>query len=302
MDYLFVLIAILAGIILGMITGLIPGIHINLISSIIIAYSYKILQILDPITIIITITSMAITHTTLDIIPTSLIGIPSTENLNEILPAHALTSKGQSLTAISYGLIGNIVGVLSTTIAIPLLVKIIPIIYIEIKEHIGIILLIITTIIAFNNKNKILSLLFLLGSGVLGILSFNIQTINQPLLPLLSGLFGLSALLLSINNKTKLPEQAKDIKINISKIQILRYSITTSLASFLTNFLPGLTSSHTALMSNKLSKVKNQEEYIILSNASSSSATIIGFIALYTIEKSRSGTVAAIEHLIASLN
>ena len=46
----------------------------------------------------------------------------------------------------------------------------------------------------------------------------------------------------------------------------------------------------------------NQEEYIILSNASSSSATIIGFIALYTIEKSRSGTVAAIEHLIASLN
>src|SRR3989344_1211407 len=302
MDFILIFVAIILGILLGIITGLTPGIHINLVSSLIVAYSYYILKILDPLTITITITAMAVTHSILDIIPTTILGIPNSDNLSTLLPAHKLTLEGKAMKAILYGLLGAILGIIITTISIPFLIKLIPLIYTKVKEYIPLILIVITTVIISQTKNKINSLIFFLVAGILGILSFNIKTMDQPLLPLLSGVFGISALLLGIKNKIKIPDQEENIKIEISKLKLIKYSITTAMSSFLTNFLPGLTSSHTALISNKISKVENQEEYIILSNAANSSATIISFIAFYTINKTRSGAVAAIQYLITTIS
>lgn len=300
--YINIIIAVLAGTILGIFTGLTPGIHINLVASIIVAYSYYILKILDPITVIITITTMAIVHTVFDIIPSTLFGIPNTENLAMLLPAHKLTSEGKAKLAIFYGLLGSASGILTTILTMPLIVKFIPEIYAYIKDYIPFILILISSYIILKSKNKFLSALFFITTGVVGILSFDIKTIDQPLLPLLSGLFGLSALILSINNKIQLPEQKEEIDTKINSKELAKHSLTTTFASFLTNFLPGLTSSHTALVADKLIKIKNQEEYIILSNAASSSATVIGFLAFYSMGKTRSGIVAAIEFLINSIN
>jgi len=299
--YLQIIIPLLIGILLGIITGITPGIHINLITSLIIAYSYKILNILDPITITITVTSMAVTHTILDIIPTTILGIPSTDNLTMLLPAHKLTSEGKAKLAILYGLLGAAAGILITTLSAPLIIKIIPAVYEKIKDVMPYILILISSYIIIKGKNKFLSLIFFLASGITGILAFNIKTVEQPLLPLLTGLFGLSALILSISDNTKLPQQ-KDVKLEISKKDITSYSLTTLAASFLTNFLPGLTSSHTAMIAEKITKIKSGAEHIIIANAANSSATIISFIAFYTINKTRSGAVAAIEFLIKSIN
>src|SRR3989344_927658 len=302
MIYANIFIAIFGGMLLGTITGLTPGIHINLIASIIVAYSYNILKVLDPISIVITITAMAVTHTLLDIIPSTLLGIPNADNLTMLLPAHKLTTEGKAKLAIVYGLLGASCGILITIIFAPIIIRFMPFIYEKIKDYIVFILMIITTYVISNSKNKFLSLIFFLTTGIVGILSFNIKTINQPLLPLLSGIFGVSALILSIKNKIKIAEQDQNIKIEISKKDLTKHSIVTLFASLLTNFLPGLTSSYTALIANKISKVKNQAEYIILSNAANSSATIISFIAFYTINKTRSGAIAAIQYLISSIN
>ncbi len=199
--YINLAIALASGILLGIITGITPGIHINLITSLIVAYSYKILEILDPITITITITSMAITHTILDIIPTTILGIPDTENLTMLLPAHKLTSEGKAKLAILYGLLGAAAGILITAASVPLIIKIIPQVYEKIKEIIPYILILTSSFIIIKSKNKFLSLIFFLASGVVGILSFNIKTVEQPLLPLLTGLFGLSALILAFQIK-----------------------------------------------------------------------------------------------------
>ena len=48
--------------------------------------------------------------------------------------------------------------------------------------------------------------LFLL-SGVLGLLVLNMPNLRQPLFPLLSGLFGTSTLVLSLNQNVKIPKQ-----------------------------------------------------------------------------------------------
>ena len=210
--YINIIIAILSGLILGIITGITPGIHINLITAAIVAYSYHILKILDPITIAITITAMAVTHTILDIIPTTILGIPDTDNLTMLLPAHKLTSNGKAKLAILYGLLGAATGIITTIAPAPIVIKVIPIVYNHIKDQIPFILIGISGYIILKNENKFLSLLLFLATGVIGILSFNIKTIDQPLLPLLSGLFGLSALILSIQNNTKLQEQ-KEVEL-----------------------------------------------------------------------------------------
>ncbi len=302
MIYLSLIIALFAGILLGIITGLTPGIHINLVASIIVAYSYYILRILDPITIAVTITAMAVTHTVFDIIPSTLLGIPSTDNLTMLLPAHKLTAEGKAKLAIIYGLLGSALGIIVTVLAMPLIMRLIPLFYEKIKDYIAFILILASGYVLFKNNNKLFSLVFFVTTGIVGIFSFSIKTIDQPLLPLLSGLFGLSALVLSVKNKIKIAKQKEDVKLDISRKDITKHGLITTLASFLTNFLPGLTSSHTALIANKLTKIKDQAEYIILSNAANSSAVIISFIAFYTINKTRSGAVAAISYLINTIN
>lgn len=301
MEIFLIILAVFIGIILGLITGLTPGIHINLIAAIIVAYSSYLLKLTDPISISIIITSMTITHTVSDIIPSTLLGIPDSENLTMLLPAHKLTIEGKTKLAIYYGLIGSAIGIITTTLLSPLIIILIKIIYEKIKNHIGVLLIIISVFVIIKSKNKLYSLIFFITTGIIGILSFNIKTIDQPLLPLLSGIFGLSVLILGIKNKIIIPEQ-KEVKINLTKKELIKYSTTTTIASFLTNFLPGLTSSYTALLSNKISKVKNQDHYILLSNAANSSAIIISFIALFSIDKARSGAVATIKFFLNEFN
>ena len=62
------LLAILAGIIFGIFTGLIPGIHVNLITLILVV-SLVSLEKFSPLVLAVFITSLAITHTFLDFIP-----------------------------------------------------------------------------------------------------------------------------------------------------------------------------------------------------------------------------------------
>ncbi len=88
MEYIAIFISIIIGILLGMITGLTPGIHINLVISIILAYSYLIIQLTNPLNIIITMVAMATTHTIFDAIPSTILGIPDSDNLTMLLPAH----------------------------------------------------------------------------------------------------------------------------------------------------------------------------------------------------------------------
>ncbi len=209
---------------------------------------------------------------------------------------------GEAKSAITYSLIGNATGTIITTLFIPLIIIVLPLIYNNTKDYTALILIIITLFVISKGKNKILSLTFFITTGILGIISFNIKTIDQPLLPLLSGIFGLSGLILCIKNKIILPEQRQDVKSKLSKLTLIKNSVTTAISSFLTNFLPGLTSSHTAFISNKISKIKDQDEYIILSNSASSSATLISCIALYSISKTRSGMAIAIQSLITTIN
>ena len=129
--FLEILFAIALGVASGIFTGLIPGIHINLIAVFLISIAPIILTITTPITLIVFIIAMAITHTFLDSIPGIYLGAPDEAMALSVLPGHKLLLKGQGHKAVTLTVIGSLSALLIAFLCAPLFIKIFPIILIE---------------------------------------------------------------------------------------------------------------------------------------------------------------------------
>ena len=165
------------------------------------------------------------------------------------------------------------------------------------------ILITISLFLISSEKNKKLWALFVfLIAGFLGIAALNIN-IKEPLLPLLTGLFGSSNLIIAIKQKTKIPKQRitslKNIKL--SKDSISRASLASIIASPFTAFLPGLGASQAALIGRSFLNIKDQREFLFLLGAINTIVMGLSFIALYSINKTRTGAAATISQLIPEL-
>jgi len=138
-------------------------------------------------------------------------------------------------------------------------------------------------------------------SGILGliVLNFPPNYLSQPLLPLLTGLFGSSMLLLSIKNKIKIPKQEIK-KINVKK-KLLKPITGSLIASPLCSFLPGLGSGQAAIIGNMISKT-NKKGFLILIGATNTFVMGFSFIFLYTISKTRTGAAVALKQIIGVLS
>ncbi|MBU0957383.1 MAG: tripartite tricarboxylate transporter permease [Nanoarchaeota archaeon] len=294
------IIAIILGIIAGTITGLIPGIHINLISIIILSLSLSLLTIVSPIILVIFIVSMAITHTFLDFIPSIYLGAPDPDSALSILPGHEFLLKGKAHSAILYTLTGSLTALPIILIFTPIFIIFLPQIYPHIKNVIPIILIIASLFLISQEKtSKFYAISIFLLSGFLGITTLNLH-LNQPLLPLLTGLFGGSSLISSILRKQKVPEQ-KIEKISITKRQITRTAFSAALSAPLFSFLPALGANQSAIISSSIIKKPTQKEFLILLGIINTVVMALSFITLQTISYSRTGAAISVKQIIENL-
>src|SRR3989344_2969649 len=112
LEIIYFALALLLGILAGIITGLLPGIHINLVSAFLVASSAFLLAFLSPVSIIIFIVAMTITHTFLDFIPSVFLGAPDDDSVLAVLPGHEMLLKGKGHEAIILTLYGGIIGII----------------------------------------------------------------------------------------------------------------------------------------------------------------------------------------------
>lgn len=295
-----IFLAILIGIILGTITGLIPGIHINLLAIIILALSSYFLNYISSLILITVIIAMAVTHTFLDTIPTTFLGAPEPSTALAVLPAHKLLLKGRGYEAVYLTVVGSLASLIFISALIPFFYPFIKILYPIIKDLIPYILIITIALLIFREKNKLESLIIFILAGSLGIATLNHPTINQPLLPLLSGLFGTSTLLISIKNKTIIPEQTTAIE-KISPNQGFKAVLSAVISGSLCSFLPGLGPAQAAVISKSFSKLKGSLFLIIIGGISTTNI-ILSFLTLHTINKARNGAVIAIQRIQPYIN
>jgi len=290
------LISILAGIVAGTITGLVPGIHINLVGTILISLSATIFSKVDSVYLAIFISSVAITHTFVDFIPSIFLGCPDDDSSLSVLPGHELLKDGRGYEAVMLTIYGGLAAIfLLPLLAFPLSF-LFSNIYDLIVPKMFWILLITFSILIFTEKRKFAALFVFIISGLFGLCALNLE-LNEPLLPMLTGLFGSSLLLLSIKNKTQIPEQ----KISYPKKKIIKPVLSSVIASPLCGFLPGLGSGQAAVLGNLFSK-GDKEGFLTLIGSTNILVMGFSFISLYAISKTRTGAAAAVKEILGNLS
>lgn len=302
-----ILIVTLLGIFAGIFTGLIPGIHINLVAIMVLSSSMFLLNYFSPLSLALFIVAMSITHTFLDSIPSIFLGAPDSGLELSVLPGHKLLLEGRGYEAVFLTVIGSFFAVVSALFFTPVLIPLIKYGYPLIEDYIPHILIVFSVILVWREKkSRIKALMMYLLSGLLGlaVLTFygsDVFTLEQPLFPMLSGLFGTSILIVSLMEKTKIPEQ----KITYPKLKIeevLSYLGLGFVASLLTGTLPGLGASQAAIMSSSVKKKNKPENFLILLGSINTVVMVVSFISLYSIDKARNGSVLVISKILGEFN
>jgi putative membrane protein len=297
------IIALLLGILAGTITGLSPGIHINLIATILLGYSAFFLNITSPITLVVFITAMAITHTFMDYIPSIFLGAPDEDSFLSVLPGHQLLLKGHGYSAVVLTLYGSLIALLIILIFTPFFVIALPFIYPYVEKIMWIILSLASVFLIYTEKErKTWALIIFLLAGFLGIATFNLS-LKEPLLPMFTGLFGASNLLISLRQKTRVPQQKirKLSQIRLNKRSFAKTTFASIIASPFTAFLPGLGASQAAIIGKEVAGELDQREFLFLLGAINTIVMGLSFISFYSIHKTRTGAAVAVSKLIPEL-
>lgn len=284
--------ALALGILIGIFSGLFPGIHINLVSAFLLFISASLTKFVSPLFLVIFIVAMSITHVFLDFIPSIFLGAP--EEPLSTMPGHKFLLKGKGYEAVFLTLLGALFSAIITTLLIPLFIFLVPIIYPFLERMMAWTLVVISLLMIFQDENKIWAAIIFVLAGFLGLSSLNLQ-VNQSLLPLLSGLFGSSSLIFSISQKTKIPKQSE--KLSITKRELVKPILVSNLLSPICGFLPGLGSSQAAVISSSISN-PTRKQFLVILGSVNSIVMILSFLALYSLDKARTGSAAAIQDLI----
>ena len=233
-----VAIAVLIGILGGIFSGLTPGIHTNLLATLLFSVSPFLLAYTSPIILSVLIVSMAITHTFLNVLPAVYLGAPDSEGkILSVLPGHRMLLQGKGYEAVTLTVLGSFLAIILGIILTPLLLKFLPSLYSSIKDYIGYILIIISAYMIFRERKKFWAFFIFTLSGIfgLGVLNLNIK---EPLFPLLSSLFGIAGLLISLKDNVKIPQQIIS-KTDIPKKEVVKAMSSAGLVGTFVSLMPG---------------------------------------------------------------
>ncbi len=300
--FLVIILSIILGIFAGIFTGLIPGIHINLISVLILSYSSFFLLRFPLVSVIVFIVSMAVTHTFLDSIPSIFLGAPDEAQALGVLPGHRYVLRGNGLMALKLTLIGSYGALLFSMILFLPGILIVRYVYPLVENYIGFLLIMVVLFMLVQDKKKLWAVFIFLLSGVLGIIVFNLPSLANPLFPMLSGLFGISTLAISLNRKEKIPEQKITDKIELDKKKTIQALSSGSFSGFVTAVFPGIGSGIAALLAMQITHNLKDHGFMVLVGSINTFNFIFSLVTFWVLDKARNGAIITVQQLLPELD
>lgn len=294
------LLALLAGILAGTFTGLAPGIHINLLAALLIS-SLSFFAGVPPPALVAFIVAMSLTHVLIDIIPTIFLNVPEEDTFLALLPSQQFLLDGRAYEAVVLTLFGALLG-LGLLVPITLLYLLaLPSLYFSLTAFLPYLLVFLSLYIIFRDERPLLAAFVFSLAALLGLLTFRLP-VAQPLLPLLTGLFGCSALLLAFHAPPVLKrQQLLPLRACTPTRRELRSATLASLlAAPLCSFLPGISSSHAATLGSECIE-QNNRSFLLLIGAVNVLVMSLSFVVVFAIARARSGSAAAVQELLHSI-
>ncbi len=297
-----ILSAIIIGTIVGIISGLTPGIHINMISLLVLSISGALVASLNInlLTFGVFIIVVGITHTFLDAIPSIFLGAPDESNALGVLPGHRYLLRGNGLMAVKLFTIGSFFGLMLGILMFPLLYLITKYTYHGFEKYFALILIGTSLFMLWRDEKKLWAVFVFTISGILGMIIFSMN-LKDPLFPLLSGLFGISTLIISLNDNNNIPLQNYETYTKLEGKKTFLSLIAGNISAFIVSTFPGLSSSIAATMSIQFFKDLGDKGFMILLGCIGTSSFILSLVALYTIDKARNGAVIVISKLLPEM-
>jgi putative membrane protein len=296
-----IIIAIALGILFGTLTGLMPGIHINLIAAILLSLTATLSKV-APLSLAVFIISLAITHTFLDFIPSIYLGAPDEDSFLSVLPGHEFLLEGEGHQAVLLTLYGSLIATLIIILISPFFILLLPSFYSLISFAIPFVLIFISLFMILREKEYLLSFIIFSLAGFLGYYSLNLP-IKEPLLPLLTGLFGASTIIISLKNNSKPKKQkiSSFNKLNLTKKETFRAFLASSISAPLCSFLPGIGSGHAALIGSEIIP-QSKKGFLLMLGTINTIVMGLSFVTLFAIDRTRTGAAVAVKELIPLLD
>jgi len=298
------LLFIFVGIGIGVVAGICPGLHVNTTIPLVLALS--IFLGLDPYQSIVIIVAIGMTEMFIDYVPSVFLGAPDTDTAVAVLPAHRLLFEGRGYEAIKLTVIGGIGALLVSLAIIAFVTPVFSSLYELSRPYIHFVIIGVVVFMIFSEKKlkKILSAALIIGlTGLLGILTLNSGLVagNEVLFPVLTGLFGLSGLIISLSESSKIPEQKEDSKLNISKKELIKSIVLASFAGILVGFLPAVGISEAAVMMQYVGGSNTARGFLVTASGINVANDLFSLISLYLVGNPRSGSSVAVQQILSEL-
>jgi len=293
-----VLAGITGGMMCGIISGLTPGIHANMIAALLLGFSPTLLPLLGPEGMAAILIATLITHSFLEIIPATFLGVPDDGTSLSVLPAHSLTLNGKGEEAVRISALGSLWGVI---FAIPLAFAalwFIPLLQSSVDILTGSLLVLIMGMIIVRSEATGWLCAICLVSGILGLFAFRFEYLSwntlgagSILMPLLTGLFGLPFLLTA--SEGNIPRQ-RFSGLSMQTRSVARAALPGTIAGLVVGWLPGLsTASANTVISGWIPYDQERLLYLAAIGASTLANSIIGIAVFVAIGRMRNGVMAA---------
>jgi putative membrane protein len=298
-----ILIGTLLGVVLGTISGLIPGVHANTLAGVLLSLQVFLLSVFGPLALAGAMFAALITHTFVDCIPSTFLGVPDADTSLSVLPAHALCLEGNGEEAVRIAALGSACAII---IAVPLSVLcfiFLPALQPYFDWGIGILLIAVVGYMIVMSEAPGWAWGIFAVSGILGIFTLRYAYLSWHtlagdsalLMPLLTGLFGISVLLTA--SQGAIPDQYFR-GLRIDNKTVVKSSILGTLAGIAVGWLPGLSN---ATANGVLASVsgydKDRRAYILATSAANTANAFIGLAALFALSRMRNGVMVALSEL-----
>ncbi len=286
-------------------TGLFPGIHINLVSAALLALvSGGILAGVEPLVLAIFVVAMAITHTFVDFIPSVFLGAPEEDSFLAVLPGHQMLKEGKGYEAVVLTLFGSLAALGIALVFSFAFVFFLDDVYDFFARFIPFILIFASVYLVLREEDWINAGVCFVFAGILGLFTLNLP-VEEPLLPLLSGLFGVSSLIVSLGARVKIPKQeiVKLREIDYDKKGLLKTICGASIAAPICSFLPGIGSGHAAILASEIigEGGEDRKNFLFFVGGINTIIMALSFVTVYAIGRTRTGAAVAIERILGEI-
>ncbi len=291
---------ILIGTILGTISGLIPGIHANTMAGILVAAESGLLAVLGAPAVGIALFSALVVHTFVDCVPSTFFGVPDADTAISVLPAHALCMQGHGEEAVRLSAMGSVVSVVMVMPLFAVFMFFLPGLQSYIDWWLGIILILVAGLLILSSESPEWSAVVFFLSGILGIFAFryawlisHTSGVSSVLMPLLTGLFGISVLLRASGGV--MPKQERS-GTSTGTCSLAWHAGIGTIAGAVVGWLPGLSNATANTLLTPLFQAGSEGKgYIIATSAANTANAFLGLAALIALGRMRNGVMVVLD-------